>query len=118
MTERVAEEAEAIKPAASSLVAVRVAGEAAYHGDVGVHGMPNRRTLRRFDDIVVFLHPLDRLGRVNERKSQRANAVACGFMDGLTPGARDPDRWVRFLHGLRHDVAARHDEILPLISGV
>ena len=39
-------------------------------------------------------------------------------LDGLAVGAGDPHRRMRLLHRLRHDVAARHREILALEAGI
>ena len=51
-------------------------------------------------------------------KVERADAELRGQVDRLAVRARDPERRVRLLHRLRHDVAHRHGEVLALEAGV
>ena len=67
---------------------------------------------------VVVVDPLPGLARIDEGEGQRADAEPRGQLDGLAVGAGDPQRRVRLLHRLRHDVAARHLEELALEAGV
>ena len=71
-----------------------------------------------FDDAVILLDPLGRLGRVDEGEGQGADAEARRHANGLALRAGYPQRRMRSLHGLRHDVPAWHLEVLPLVAGV
>ena len=72
----------------------------------------------RFDDVVILLDPLRRLVGIEKREGQRAEPVACGQVDGLSPRARHPHRRMRSLHRFRHQVAARHVEPAPVKPGI
>ena len=61
--------------------------------------------------------PVDGFLGVDERERQRAHALLGGQQDGLAATARDPQRWVRFLDGLRDDVARRHLHVLAVDAG-
>ena len=110
VAERIAEELEALGAAPPRLVAILVAREAGHHGDVGVHRVADRHALVALDDLVVFVRPLAGLGRIDEGEGERADAGARRGMDGLALGAGDPDRRMRLLQRLGHDVAHRHGE--------
>ena len=118
VAERVTEEAEAIEAAADRLLLIGVARHAGHHRDIRIDAVADRHALRRLDDVVVFLHPFRRLLRFEEREGQRAEPGARGAMDGLALGARHPHRRMRLLHRLRHQVAARHVEILAAKAGI
>ena len=70
------------------------------------------------EDAVVIIDPLPGLARIDERKCQRADAVARRHLDGLAIGAGNPQRRVRLLHRLRQHVAAGHFEKLALEAGI
>jgi hypothetical protein len=95
-----------------------MAGEPRNHRDVGIDRVPDRNAFIRFDDVVVFFHPFRRLALIDEGEGERSHAVPCRLVDGVAPGAGDPQRRVRLLHRLRHQVAAGHGEVLALVAGV
>ncbi len=80
--------------------------------------MADRHTLRRFDDIVIFLHPLCRQRGFQEGECQRAQAGARRAMDGLALRACHPHRRMRLLQRFRHQVSARHVKIRPAKPGI
>ena len=59
-----------------------------------------------------------RLDGVDEREGERADAQLRGEVDRLAIRTGDPQRWVRLLHGLGHDVASRHGEVRSLEARV
>ncbi len=111
VAKRVTEEAEAVETAAARLLAVRMARETGHHGDVGVDGVTQRHARIRLDDVVVFGHPFHRLALIDEGEGERAEPMPCRLMDGVALGAGNPQRRVRLLHRLGHDVAAGHGEV-------
>src|SRR5260370_18849923 len=74
VAERVAEEAEPVEPAAARLLGIRMAGEAAYHRDVGIDAVADRDARLGLDDVVIFAHPFDGFGGIDEREGERADA--------------------------------------------
>ena len=70
------------------------------------------------DDPVVLVDPFRRLFRIDESERQGTHAQPGRKADGVPLRTRDPQGRVRPLHRLRHDVAARHLEVLALIAGV
>ncbi|MEI9987975.1 MAG: hypothetical protein WDN69_35655 [Aliidongia sp.] len=70
------------------------------------------------EDAIIVVDPLPGLGRIDEGEGQRADAVARRQLDRLAVGAGDPDRRMRLLHRLRHDVAAGHFEIFALMARI
>src|SRR5260370_12350672 len=94
MAERVAEEPESIEPPAARLLGIRMAGEAAYHRDVGVDAVADRDARLGLDDLVIFAHPFDGFGGIDEREGERADAVARRLVDRLAARGGDPDRRV------------------------
>jgi hypothetical protein len=83
ITERVAEEAKPIEPAADRFGLVRVARHASDDRDIGVDIVADRHAFGRFDDVVIFLDPLCRLLGFEECKGQRAEPAPRGKMDGF-----------------------------------
>ena len=80
--------------------------------------MPDRHALVALDDPVVLVDPFRRLFRVDEGERQGAHSQPGRKADGVPLRTRHPQGRVRPLHGLRHDIAARHLEVLPLVAGV
>ena len=115
--ERKAEETESIQAPALGLIRIRVARKARHHGDVGVDRVTDRHALRA-DDPVVVVDPVLGLLGIDEREGQRPDAESGREMDGLAVRAGHPDRRVRLLDRLRHQVAARHLEVLALVARV
>ena len=111
------EELEAIEAAAERLVGVFVAGEAGDHGDVRVDGVADRHAFV-LERLVVVGHPVLRFFRVDEGEGEGADAELGGEVDRVAVRTCDPERRVRLLDGLRHDVAHRHREVLALESRV
>src|SRR5438132_10055914 len=118
MRDRVAEEAETIEAAAHRLLAVFVNHHAVERGDVGVHRMPDRHAFFGFDDLIIFVPPYLGLRRLDKSEHQRPDAVPCRAQNALAPRAGHPDRRMRLLYRLRHNVANGHREELPLIAGI
>ena len=107
----VAEELEALLPAADGLGRVVVQREGRHHGDVGVDAVAERHALVALDDVVVDLG--SRCApppRSRKEKASAPSAVARGDLDGVAVGAGHPHRRMRLLHGLGDDVAAGHRE--------
>ena len=118
VTERVAEEAEAIEAAADRLLLIGVARHAGDQRDVRIDAVADRHAFRRLDDVVVFLHPFRREFRFEEREGQRTQSGTRGAMDGLALGARHPHRRMRLLHRLGNQIAARHIEVRAAEAGI
>src|SRR5437867_814029 len=117
MREREAEELETLEAPALGLGRVVVAAEAGHHGDVGVHGLPDRRALA-LEGVVVVGDPVLRLRDVDEGEGEGAQAELRGQVDHGTRRAREPHRRVGLLDRLRHHVARRHLEVLAVVPGV
>ena len=66
---------------------------------------------------LVVGHPVTRLFGVDERERERADALLGGEQDRLAPAARHPQRRVRLLDRLGHDVARRHLHELAVDAG-
>ena len=84
--------------------------------DVRVHRVADRHAFvgeRR----VVVVDPVLRLFGIDERERERADRLLRGEVDRVAPAARDPQRRVRLLPRLRHDVAGRHRDELARVAG-
>ena len=79
--------------------------------------MPDRHALL-LEDAVIVVDPLLGFAGIDEGKGQRPDAQPRRQLDGLAVGASDPERRMRPLHRLGHDVAAGHLEILALEAGI
>ena len=95
MAERIAEIAEAVRPAPLRLLRIMVDREAGAHRDIGVDRMADGHAFLRLDDGVVFLDPLPRHIGVDEREGKRADAGPGGGMDRLHARAGYPERRMR-----------------------
>ena len=116
--QRIAEELKAREAAADGSFAVVVAGETGHHADVRIHRPADWHTLITLDDGVVLIDPGLCLQRIDKGERQRANAQARGHANSVALGAGDPQRRMRALHRFRHDVAARHFEVIAFESGI
>ncbi len=70
------------------------------------------------EGLVVVLHPQLRLGGIDERECESPNPELRGEVDGLAVRAGHPQRRVRTLNGLGHNVAGGHREVLTLEARV
>jgi hypothetical protein len=115
--ERVAEEVGAVDPALDRGGLVLVQHHREHDREVRVQVEPRRHALVRVDQRVVVVHPLLRGLRLDEREGQRADAAPGGEQDRLSPAARDPQRRVGPLLGLRHHVARRDADVVAVHAG-
>ena len=106
--ERVPEEVATVETAVDCGRLVLVAHQGHDDREVGVHREAARHAFLRRERAVVVVHPLLRLGRLDERERERADALLRGEVDGLAPAAGDPHRRMRLLQRLRDNVAWRH----------
>ena len=70
----------------------------------------------RVERRVVVVDPGLGFGGLDERERERADALLGREVDRLAPAARDPERRMRLLERLRHDVAHRHRRDVDLPS--
>ena len=116
VAEGVAEEVGALDAAADGLVLVVVQHHRAHAGHLRVDATsPPARTLGQ--RALVLADPAAGLLGVDEGEGERADALLGREEDGVAPGARDPQRRVRLLHRLGHDVAGRHLHVLAVDAG-
>ena len=108
VSQRVAEEMGAVDTAFDRRLLVLVQHHRKHHRKARIDGEAGRHALVGPDQGVVLVHPLARLLRLDEGERERADAPPGGHQDRLPPAARDPERRVRLLLGLRHDAARRH----------
>ncbi len=80
--------------------------------------MADRHAFLGFDNRVIFLDPFCRLFGLEKGECKRTQSLAGGEMDRLAARAGDPHWRVRFLHRLRHQIAARHLEPAPGETGI
>ena len=83
---------------------------------LGFGTQSDRHTLA-LEGLVVVVHPVPRLVGIDEGEGERAEPELGGDVDRLAVRARQPHRRMRLLHRLRHQVAARHREVLALEAG-
>ena len=102
--ERVPEEVGSLESLGDRGVLVLVAHERGDAGHLRVDRVTDRDALVR-ERRVVVVDPHPRFLGVDERERQRADPLLRGEVDGVAPAAGDPDRWVRELARLGHDVA-------------
>ncbi len=114
--ERVAEEVRTFDAAFERDVFVFVTHERGDARDVRIHRVADRDALL-VERLVVVVDPVLRFLGVDERERERADAFLRGEVDRVTPAARDPQRRVRLLARLRHDVARRHRDELARVAG-
>ena len=114
----IGEKLKPLMPAPDRLAAVMMQREIRHQRDIGVDSMPDGHAFLGFDDVVINVGPGLGLFGINERKGQRAKAVARRNLDRVPIGAGDPHWRVRLLHRLWHHIAARHGEILPFETGI
>ncbi len=112
-----AEETEPIHAPPFGLFSIFVAGEARHHCDVCVDRMTDRHAVV-LDDVVVLVDPLLRVALVDEGKCQGPHSVSRSLVNRRAVRARQPERWVRALNGLGHDVATGHGEVLALVAWI
>src|SRR5215813_10273915 len=55
--------------------------------------------------------------RADELEAERAKTILAGALDGWQLRAGHPQRRMRFLHRLRHDVAQRNIEVFAVMFG-
>ena len=116
VAEAVAEEVGALGATADRLVLVVVEHHRRHARHLRVDGEADRHALL-VERLLVLVHPRARLFGIDERERQRADALLGGEPDRLAPAARHPQRRVRFLDRLGHDVARRHLHELAVDAG-
>jgi hypothetical protein len=107
VAEAVAEEVGALGAAADRFVLVVVQHHRRHARHLRVDGETDRHALL-VEYLLVLMHPCARLFGIDERERQRADALFGGEANRLAPAAGHPQRRVRFLDRLGHDVARRH----------
>jgi hypothetical protein len=117
VAQRVAEEAEAVQAAAFRLFGIGMTREARHHGDVRIDCVADGNALP-LQRLVVVVDPVAGLARIDEGEREGPDPEPGRQVDRLAIGAGDPDGRVRPLHGLGHDVAAGHREVLALVARV
>jgi hypothetical protein len=107
--QRIAEEFEAVDATSPRFFAIGMHGESGHHADVRVDRMTDGNAFL-LENAIIVVDPLPGLCGIDERKRQRADTEPRREPDRLAVGARDPDRRMRLLHRLWHQIPARHFE--------
>src|SRR5579859_319999 len=116
MRQRKPEEVRPVDTPIDRRLLIRVAHERDHHGHVRIDRQTGWHALVGLNDRVVLVDPRSGLLGFDKRKRQRTQAVARGGQDGVTATAGDPERRVRLLFRLRHQVARGHGQKSTLVA--